>query len=62
MVTGLIRAVSILNVLAFLALAASAPAHAETALPQPTPPFKGKIGKTFIFPQPTHAPKGALIL
>ena len=39
-------------------------AQANSALPRPTPPFKGKIGKTFKdsvpdFPQPIRAPKGA---
>ncbi|MGA8172334.1 MAG: arylsulfatase [Methylocystis sp.] len=46
------------------ALATSASAQAQSALPKPTPPFKGKIGKTFKdsvpdFPQPIRAPKGA---
>lgn len=59
---------------AALSLALTAPARAgeastpsaggEVALPQPTPPFKGKIGKTYKdsvadFPQPIQAPKGA---
>jgi hypothetical protein len=39
-------------------------AEADNALPRPTPPFKGKIGKTYKdsvadFPQPLKAPKGA---
>lgn len=46
---------------------ASAPVRnqAQVALPQPTPPFKGKIGKTYKdsvadFPQPVQAPTGTI--
>jgi hypothetical protein len=59
---------------AVLGLLLACPAHAappeapsveaENSLPRPTPPFKGKIGKTYKdsvadFPQPLKAPKGA---
>ncbi len=38
--------------------------HAQTKLPQPDPPFKGKIGETYKdstpdYPQPVKAPKGS---
>jgi len=58
------QVLSILALGSLSALAMSTCAQAQSALPQPTPPFKGKIGKTFKdsvpdFPQPIRAPKGA---
>jgi len=58
------RVLSILALGSLSALAMSTCAQAQSALPKPTPPFKGKIGKTFKdsvpdFPQPIRAPKGA---
>jgi arylsulfatase len=47
-----------------LGAAIALPAGAQEVLPEPQPPFKGKIGRTAAestpdFPKPLEAPKGA---